>query len=154
MSARSKLRAVPGVARALPWVVRARWRLRATPDLREVLKAHDRTPPVAPTPPPSIEALRRGVDGAIRVVGPREAHCVTRGLALFAMLTKAGYPAVFVSGVRRAGPELQGHAWVLVDGEPVETEVARAELANYREQFRFGSGGKGGGGRTLRSRWD
>lgn len=141
MSARSKLRAVPGVARALPWLIRARWRLRTTTDLREVLQVHDRTPAVAPKSPPSMEALRRGVDGALRIVGPREAHCVPRGLALFAILTKAGYPAVFVSGIRRAGPDLQGHAWVLVHGEPVETEAARAELASYREQFRYGEPG-------------
>lgn len=138
MSARSKLRAVPGVVRALPWVVRARWRLRTMTDLRAVLRAHDRTPVVTPTLAPSVDSVRRGVDGALRIVGPREAHCVPRGLALFAMLTRAGYAAEFVSGVRRVGPDLQGHAWVLVDGEPVETEVARAELANYREQFRYG----------------
>jgi hypothetical protein len=81
------------------------------------------------------------VDGALRVVGPHEDHCVPRGLALFALLTRHGHRAVFVSGVRRVGTELRGHAWVLVDGEAVETPPAAVALAAFREQFRYvGSG--------------
>ena len=137
MSVASKLTAVPDVARALPWVARAKWRLRQTRDLRELVAAHDRS--VHPGRARSIPHLRRGVDGALRIVGPHEEHCVPRALALFALLTRAGYNAEFVSGVRKVGDDVRGHAWVLVDDQPVERHGALDPRATYREQFRIAS---------------
>ena len=61
--------------------------------------------------------MRRGVDGALRIVGPHDDHCVPRAGALRAA-QKAGYDVVFVSGVRKDGGHLRGHAWVLVDDRP------------------------------------
>jgi hypothetical protein len=138
MSIASKLTAVPDVARALPWVVRAKWRIRRTRDLRLLVREHDYS-----TGPPSrarsIPHIRRGVDGALRIVGPREAHCVPRALALFALLTRTGYGAVFVSGVHTEAGALRGHAWVLVDDRPVERPGSTDPLATYREQLRIAS---------------
>lgn len=142
MTVRSKLQAAPAVARALPWVVRARWKIRRTPDLASLLVAHDMRS-AASRPARSVDSLRRGVDGALRVIGPREEHCVPRGLALMALLTRQGERVVFVSGVRRDGADLRGHAWVLVDGVPVEAEGGEASLAGFREQFRYESRGPG-----------
>jgi hypothetical protein len=133
-----RLVAAPDVLRALPWVMRAKWRLRRTRDLRDLVAEHDysATPPKRPR---SIDKIRRGVDGSLRIVGPREDHCVPRALALFALLTRAGYRAVFVSGVRKVGADLRGHAWVLVDGSAVERTTTLELHARYREQFRMGS---------------
>ena len=133
MTVASKLAAVPDVARALPWVVRAKWRLRRTRDLRELVAAHDYS--ADPGRARSIPHLRRGVDGALRIVGPHEAHCVPRALALFALLTRAGHDAVFVSGVQKVGDRVLGHAWVLVDGQPVERPGAPDPRGVYREQL-------------------
>ena len=140
MSAVSKLTAVPDVARALPWVVRAKWRLRRTQDLRQLVHQHDLSATRAGRAR-SIPHIRRGVDGALRIVGPREAHCVPRALALFALLTRAGYGAVFVSGVRTEGGAVRGHAWVLVDDHAVEAPGTGAALGGYREQMRIASAG-------------
>ena len=137
MSVASKVRAAPRVADALPWVVRARWKIRRTSDLDSLLAAHDFGPVVRASRRRSVESLRRGVDGALRLVGPREDHCVPRGLALFALLTRHGYSAVFVSGVRRVGPDLRGHAWVLVDGVAVEGPRGAVGLDAFAEQFRY-----------------
>lgn len=137
MSLASKLRVAPRVAYALPWVVRARWKVRRIADLDALLAAHDYPPLVRPSRRRSVDALRRGVDGALRLVGPRQDHCVPRGLALFALLTRHGYPTVFVSGVQRRGPDLRGHAWVLVDGIAVEAPGAADGLAAFTEQFRY-----------------
>ena len=139
MSVGSKLRAAPGVAYALPWVVRARWKTRRTSDLDSLLAAHDSPVVVRRPRRRTVDALRRAVDGALRVVGPREDHCVPRGLALFALLTRHGHPAVFVSGVRRVGRDLRGHAWVLVDGIAVEAPRHAEGLGAFREQFRYTS---------------
>ena len=145
MSVVGKVVAGPDVARALPWVVRAKRKLRQTRDLRALVAEHDRSS----KPGGQVRSLRhfrRGVDGALRIVGPREAHCVPRALALFALVTRAGYRAVFVSGVRKVGDDVRGHAWVLVDDRPVEDAANRETLAVYREQFRIASGNALAGG--------
>ena len=139
MSAVTKLTAVPDVALALPWVVRARWRLRRTRDLRVLVAAHDYSTHRGRAR--SVPQVRRGVDGALRVVGPHEEHCVPRALALFALLTRAGYDAVFVSGVRKVGDGIHGHAWVLVDDRPIERPGLQDPRATYREQFRIAARG-------------
>jgi hypothetical protein len=133
----ARVTAVPDVARALPWLLRARWRMRRTRDLRALVAEHDWS--ARPRRARSVPSLRRGVDGALRIVGPHDEHCVPRALALFALLTRAGYDAVFVSGVRKVGDDLHGHAWVLVDDRPLEAPTVHDPRATYREQFRIAS---------------
>jgi len=133
----NRLTGIPDVTRALPWIARARWRLRRTRDLRELVAAHDRSG--SPGRARSVAHIRRGVDGALRIVGPHNEHCVPRALALFALLTQAGYDAVFVSGVRKVGDDVHGHAWVLVDDRPLERPGLVDPRVTYREQFRIAS---------------
>jgi hypothetical protein len=140
--ARSKLLGAGRAVRAAPWVIAARWRLRRTTDLRVLLDQHDLAPRRARSPI-AVESLRRGTDAALRLVGPKTDHCVPRGLALFAQLTRHGYGATFVSGVRRTDGSLEGHAWVLVDGEPVEAQGSPDPASIYAEQFRYESGRRG-----------
>jgi hypothetical protein len=128
---------IPLALRALPWVIRARVALRRTRDLHRLLADHDIEPRAARSRHVPADSLRRGVDAALRLVGPRQDACVPRSLALFALLSRHGYPAVFVSGVRLVGSGLVGHAWVLVDELPLEAPDARKLLATFREQLRF-----------------
>ncbi len=123
--------------RALPSVIRARVALRRTRDLQQLLAEHDIAPRPARSRQPPAESLRRGVDAALRLVGPPRDACVPRSLALFALLSRHGYPAVFVSGVRRVESGLVGHAWVLVGDVPLETPDGCERLAAFREQLRF-----------------
>jgi len=97
--------------RELPGVLRVLWWLRREPDLTRLL------PAVAPA------TLRRGprsLDDGVRLRVRPDGPCVPRALAVFAALRARGAPAVFCSGVRRRGAALEGHAWVELDGEPVE----------------------------------
>ncbi|HEU4585698.1 MAG TPA: lasso peptide biosynthesis B2 protein, partial [Gemmatimonadaceae bacterium] len=52
----------------------------------------------------------------------RDGDCLLRSLALYHALRRLGWPARFVSGVRREGGVVRGHAWVELDGR-VLTEL-------------------------------
>lgn len=86
-----------------------------------------------------MDELRHATDVAVRLVGPRQKECLPRALTLFSLLTRHGYPAEFVSGVRRNGADLTGHAWVEMGGMPVEAPGASHASTGYRELIRIPS---------------
>jgi len=45
--------------------------------------------------------------------------CLVRSLALLGLLRRRGVPAELRVGVGRTGPQLEAHAWVELDGAPV-----------------------------------
>jgi hypothetical protein len=45
--------------------------------------------------------------------------CLRQALALYAVLTRMGYPVAIYFGVRKEGGELHGHSWVTFQGTPV-----------------------------------
>jgi len=47
-----------------------------------------------------------------------EGNCLPRSLALYYFATRCGLPVKFHCGVRKAGAQLKGHAWLTLDGEP------------------------------------
>ena len=105
-------------ALTLPLLWRVRRAHRTHTDLRQLLASL--TPPSAPLTPrsrPPRTRVARGIRWASRLLrvgdgGP----CVVRSLALYVALRRLGWPAVFVSGVRREGAGVVGHAWVELDG--------------------------------------
>lgn len=132
-----KAGAVRSVARTMPWLIRARLNMRRTRDIGLLLAQHDislHRPGVAG---PNPDMLRRGIDRSLRVIGPRVDGCVPRSLALFSMLSRNGHPATFVSGVRREGSTLQGHAWVLLGDDPLEEPASLESLGRYQVQLRY-----------------
>jgi hypothetical protein len=50
--------------------------------------------------------------------------CLYRALARYAVLRHAGHPARFVMGLDPAAAQIEGHAWVELDGEPVGETLA------------------------------
>lgn len=86
-----------------------------------------------------MDELRRGTDAAIRLIGPRQQHCVPRALTLFALLTREGHQPDFVGGVRREDGRLTGHAWVEIHREAVEAPGHHEMSTMYREQLRVPS---------------
>jgi hypothetical protein len=48
----------------------------------------------------------------------RRGNCLPRSLTLFYFASRAGLPVQVHCGVRRAGPKLEGHAWLTLGGEP------------------------------------
>lgn len=126
-----KLGAIGPALRALPWVLRARRAVRRSGDLPTLLGGFDGAPRGQPRP---VGSAGRGVDAALRIVGPRHHACVPRSLALLGLLSSRGQAATLVSGVRRGPEGVVSHAWVLVDGVPVGEP---AGLAGYVEHFRY-----------------
>jgi hypothetical protein len=119
---RYRLRRLPRVLRIVPRGWRELWRVRrllsTDADLRDLLR--DLTPRPATADPAPLRARLEAEEGirlAARIF-PRGSHgpCVLRSLALYAALRRRGWPAVFVSGVRRHASGVVGHAWVELDG--------------------------------------
>ena len=58
----------------------------------------------------------RIMNGAAARIGAR---CLTRALVVHAVLSRAGIPSCVVVGASRRGAQLESHAWVERDGEPL-----------------------------------
>lgn len=67
-------------------------------------------------------------------------NCLERGLIAYRYLGRAGAHPLLVVGLERVGDsQLVGHAWVLVDGQPVGESLA--SLTRYTPVFAFGADG-------------
>jgi hypothetical protein len=86
--------------------------------------------PTAPAahPPTEPERVARAVDRAAGHL-PRHASCLVRSLVLWYLLARRGQASELVIGVRRPGRALEAHAWVEVDGRPVN------DHPDVRERF-------------------
>lgn len=60
-----------------------------------------------------------------------EDTCLYRALARWTALKRAGLPAELVLGLRREAPDT-GHAWVELDGAPVDEAADASLMATYR----------------------
>ena len=86
-------------------------------------------PPAPPCRPDMApERLAAAVDRAARL-SPGSPTCLVRSLVLWYLLARRGQHAQIVVGVRRPGTGLEAHAWVEVDGRPVN------DAADVRRRF-------------------
>jgi hypothetical protein len=58
--------------------------------------------------------------------------CLYTSLARYAVLRRAGVDPAFVLGVRVDRGDLEGHAWIEVDGEPWHDASARSYTVTFR----------------------
>ena len=62
-------------------------------------------------------------------------RCMPRAAVLFRMLNRRGFEPTVVYGVSKSGGELDGHAWVLLGGDPLgEWEDPRGKFV---ETYRY-----------------
>lgn len=117
------MHALPGSGAAVLAAARA---------LRDARRALDRGPGIhdllrslTPDAPPRAAGsvkLRwettQAVRWVVRLLPTRNARgdCLLRSLALYVALQRQGWPATFVSGVRREAEGVAGHAWVELEG--------------------------------------
>jgi hypothetical protein len=73
---------------------------------------------VDPMPLASVEEALASVEAILERVRVVPDTCLYRALARYAVLRRAGHAARFVMAVKRRAPELTGHAWIELDGEP------------------------------------
>jgi len=55
---------------------------------------------------------------------------------LYSLLSRAGADPLLILGFQRANGQLLGHAWVIVDDQPVIE--SQAELVRFTPAFQFG----------------
>ena len=108
---------------SLATLARIMWR---DPRERVRLRAADRVP-----------GLVRLLDRAFR--DGNEGICLERSLVTYRFLSRAGADPRLVVGIRGSGDSLIGHAWVVVDGEPLFEPAA--SLEEYASFFSFGRDG-------------
>jgi hypothetical protein len=72
---------------------------------------------------------------------PFPSTCLTRSLLLLWLLRRRGLRAELRIGVRRVEAEIESHAWVELDGEPVnETQEVAGRFAVFDAPLPSGSG--------------
>jgi hypothetical protein len=80
-------------------------------------------------------------DWASRVVRPTtRGNCLERSLAAYRYLVRAHADPRLVIGFRRGEDGVLGHAWVLVDGQPISDSPAT--VAEYQVALCFDAGGR------------
>ena len=72
----------------------------------------------------------------VRLLYPKgSGTCVPKALTTYRALVRLGYPAVFVSGVRRSEQGIEGHAWVEGPVGPLDAYEHGLNAALYRTVF-------------------
>jgi hypothetical protein len=114
-------------------VLRAvRRQMRRIDDLRVLVDELDRSAGVDPADDgAAAPQMVIAVDRSIRVLGPRQNACIPRSLMLMVLWSRRGRPATFVSGVKRDGGTLRGHAWI----EAPDLDAALGGRATPAESF-------------------
>jgi hypothetical protein len=82
-----------------------------------------RLEPAAPPPPPAdpgaAEALARRIDFWLKAWRPLvRAGCLTRGITQYRFLRRAGFDVSLRFGIGELKGDLDGHCWIVKDGEP------------------------------------
>ena len=89
----------------------------------------------------NARAIQRWVEVAARR-GPIAGTCLTRSLTLLMLLKREGIPGDLRIGVRLDAGKLDAHAWVEVNGEPVnETPDVASRYAAYERTVPINSKG-------------
>lgn len=123
----------------VPLVMRVRRAICRHRDMRSLLEAVSSMTATGPrVPRMSRELVIAGVRYASRLVGSGSAGpCLVRAVAVYAALRQRGWPVEFVTGVRRRGASIVGHAWVEYDGGVLLEMDEPDSCALFEQNFRF-----------------
>lgn len=104
-------------------------RRRSLPDLLRAI-----TPAPAATDPAPLASVEQALAAAERLAERARVvpdTCLYRALTRYAVLRSAGHPARFVMGVERVAPDIEGHAWIELHGEPYGETVDPSLVVTY-----------------------
>jgi hypothetical protein len=93
--------------------------------LAQLTAARSNPDPVPGVPPDKVVLAVERAASRLPVV----TTCLVRSLVVWYLLARRGQRPQLVIGVRRPGPALEAHAWVEVDGRPVN------DTTDVRERF-------------------
>jgi hypothetical protein len=74
-----------------------------------------------------------------RLIGVPDRDCLQRSLLLYRVLSRAGADPTLTVGFQQIDGRIQGHAWVAVDGRPLNE--SDANLARFTSALSFGVSG-------------
>lgn len=127
------------LVQAAPLVLRVRRAARRVRDLQGLLASM--TPATGPEARITMrerKGLVRGTRWALRFLPDGDVGgCVVRSLVLYRTLRRRGLPVDFVSGVRRDGDRIVGHAWVELNGIVVPELDEPTNPHIFRVNFRY-----------------
>lgn len=130
--------------RYLPDVWRIRRLLLRESEIRQVVKILGHC--LATRQPRSLreeERIARGVRWGVRLLWPLTKDvCLPRALALYAAYRSRGYPAVFYSGIGKAGGREQPHGWVTLASRRLEDLLDLENCEVSRVCYRYPSGSR------------
>jgi hypothetical protein len=127
-------------ARILCWAAFVRLAKYAIP-LRILVQIVSPAPRGGPRDPRRERQIALFADWASRIVRPRASgNCLERSLASYRYLVRAHADPRLVIGFRRDEGGVLGHAWVLVDGQPLSDSPAT--IAEYQVAMSFDAGGR------------
>jgi hypothetical protein len=133
-------RYVAETLRQLPNAVQVCQYLKHKPDMHELLRNLERRPrAVGDRSRAKAQAIVRGSRWALVLLGWRKDSCVPRSLTAFRALQLEGHKPHFVSGIRRQGAALLGHAWVELEGKPIYGSGDEQAPSQFKENFRYPS---------------
>ncbi|HEX8358821.1 MAG TPA: lasso peptide biosynthesis B2 protein [Longimicrobium sp.] len=128
----------PAAARAALRLLQARRALRRDTGLTGLLQSMT-LPAVHPRRDPRerYHAVRAIVHLSRLAPHNPRGDCLVRSLAVYAELRSQGWPVSFVSGIRREGAGLLGHAWVELDGAVLPELGEPANRSVYTVNFTY-----------------
>lgn len=124
------------ISLSLPLLLRANAARHAMKDLHQLVAGFDVPPSVVPFGIGYVSEWCLGIIWANRLLRLRN-PCVPKSLALLYILTRQGIPVSFVSGVKRDDTGIVGHAWLEVDGLPMEMMGDLQAPTQFKELFRY-----------------
>ena len=122
----------------IPNLLRVKAIIRAETDLQTIMEANEPQQRAKPDQSMArISQITRGLSWALRLLGPHKDPCVPRSMSIYHALKAEGHNIEFVSGVRRNNGKLEGHAWVELDGFPLEAfgDIQASQV--FKENFRY-----------------
>lgn len=134
-------REVVAICRVLPLVlaraIRCRRAIASIPDLRTLLYTID-AESASHRWKRQVEAhdLVRATNISLRILRAPDRSCVLRSATLYSTLRGMGRTAAFVSGVRRLGGDIDGHAWVESPSLPLSLTGDQLSSTVFAEGFR------------------
>lgn len=122
----------------LPIMMRVKHALRHQPDLHQIFqRLEQRYPPQKNPSNLEIIRLTRGTKLTLMLLGLHENACVPRSMALYLALRQHNIQTQFVSGVHRFEGKLRGHAWLELQGRPIEGLGDHDAPDLFKENFRY-----------------
>lgn len=121
-------------------VLQVCYALRHQPNMHQLIQSLENRPRAqGDTSTAKAQSIFRGCRRMLMLLGWQKDSCVPRALSVYRALQLEGHKPHFVSGIRRQGTALLGHAWVELEGKPIYGSGDEQAPSQFKENFRYPS---------------